>query len=198
MSTANKILQRVKKRGRGALFTPKDFLDLGSRDAIDKTLSRLAKQGDIRRLTRGLYDYPKSHSILGSLWPSLSDVAHTIAKDSNSHLQVTGAQALYALGLTTQMPVKAVYLTNGRSRTIKIGNTTLVLKHASPSVMAGNGKKAGLIIQALRYLGKHKVTHSIMQKLALLTDNKDRKQLQQLARFAPPWSRHYIYDLTQS
>lgn len=195
ISISDKIMGRIKARGRGWLFTPKDFLDLGTRAAVDKALSRLSTQGDIRRLSRGLYDYPKKHKLMGLLWPSLHDVARAIAKDSNSQLQLTGAQALYVLGLTTQMPVKAIYLTDGYSKTIKIGNSTLKLQHVSPSIMAGSGKKSGLVLQAIRYIGKNRFTNDVMQKIIDMLDQKDKKQLMKLARFAPPWSRDYIYKL---
>jgi hypothetical protein len=184
------------RKGRGTVFTPRDFLDLGSRSAVDKTLSRLASQHKVRRLARGIYDYPKHHNLLGDLWPPLTDVVKAVACDSNRQLQVTGIQALHALGLTTQVPAKVIYLTDGKSRDIQIGKKTIQLKHASPSVMAGCGQKAGLVLQAIRYLGSKGLNKDIIQKLFLLISDRDKKQLKPLIRFAPPWSRDTLYQLT--
>lgn len=190
------IMQRVKRRGRGNLFTSKDFLDLGTRTAIDKALSRLAANGVLRRLARGLYDYPKKHKLLGSLWPNINDIAKTIANDSNSQLQLTGAQAIYSLGLTTQMPTQAVFLTNGHSRKIKIGNTHLQLQHAKPAIMAGANQKVGLILQAIRYLGQNGLQDDKLQKLSSILTHQDKRELKRLARFAPTWSHSVIHKLT--
>ena len=120
-----KIMGKVRGHGKGYIFTPGDFLSLGSRSAIDTTLSRLAANGVIRRLSHGLYDYPKTHPLLGELLPSLDDVAKVIAKDAGCHIQISGARALFLLGLTTQVPAQIIYLTDGPSKVIRIGNTVL-------------------------------------------------------------------------
>lgn len=101
-----KITQRIKAKGRGAIFAPSDFLDMGSRASVDQALSRLADQGMIRRLTRGLYDYPKISSRIGILSPSTDDVAKAIARKDNQVLQVSPAMAANQLGLSTQVPSK--------------------------------------------------------------------------------------------
>ena len=101
-----KITQSIKAKGRGAIFAPSDFLDMGSRASVDQALSRLADQGMIRRLTRGLYDYPKISSRIGILSPSTDDVAKAIARKDNQVLQVSPAMAANQLGLSTQVPSK--------------------------------------------------------------------------------------------
>ena len=183
---------KIENRGRGYVFTPRDFIDFGSRQAVDTALSRLAVQSKVRRLSHGLYDYPRRHALLGDLLPSLDDVARVIAKDTDCRLQISGARALYLLGLTTQVPAQVVYLTDGNSKSIKIGNAVLVLRHTSPSVMAGAGSKAGTILQAIRYLGKDNLNNRILKKLTRQLDDKDKGQLKNLARYTPGWIKPSI------
>lgn len=191
-SVVNKIMLQIQQNGPGYIFTPKDFLDFGTRQSIDTALSRLAAQGDIRRLARGLYDYPKKHALLGDLLPSLDDVAKVIAKDANSTIQISGARALYLLGLTTQVPAQIVYLTDGRSRDVKIGNTVLKMRHASLKIMAGAGKKAGAILQAIRYLGRDHLDDDIINKIKRRLSNDDKQALKQIAKYAPGWTKPTI------
>ena len=190
-----KIIQLVYLRGRGCVFTPKDFIGVGSRMAIDTTLSRLAAAGHIRRLARGLYDYPKRHRLLGDLYPSLDDVAKTIARDADSKLQISGANALHVLGLTTQVPAQIIYLTDGQSKNIQIGRATLVLKHASSKVMAASGSKVGMILQAIRYLGKSSLDDHFFKKITPQLNHQDKKILKHVMRFAPQWAKPAIDQL---
>ena len=153
-----KILATIHSRGRGSVFVPADFLDLGSRQAIDIALYRLARKGTIRRLARGVYDFPKQHPVLGPLSPSADAVARALAGRDRTRLQPAGAYAANALGLSEQVPAKAVFLTDGPSRTVKIGSTTIQLRRTTARSMAAAGRLSGLLIQALRELGKEHVT----------------------------------------
>lgn len=191
-SVVIKIMRKIDAHGQGYVFTPNDFLDFGSRQAVDTALSRLVAQSQIRRLARGLYDYPKKHHLLGDLLPSLDDVAQAVARSTDSHIQISGAKALHLLGVTTQVPAQTVYLTDGRSKAIQIGNAVLKLKHASSRVMTGAGSKAGTVLQALRYLGKDHIDDSIVVKFANQLDDNDKKALKKIARFAPGWTKPSI------
>ena len=117
-SVDSKILARIKRRGPGSVVVPADFLDLGSRQAIGVALHRLAKDGTIRRLARGVYDLPKTHPLMGELSPTIEDVAKSLADRDRIRLQPTGAYALNLLGLSEQVPAKVVFLTEGPSRTV--------------------------------------------------------------------------------
>jgi hypothetical protein len=130
-SVESKILAAIRKRGRGTVFVPSDFLKLGSREAIDTTLHRLTRTGVIRRLARGLYDYPKEHPVLGPLQPTADTVAQALAGRDCTRLQPAGAYAANALGLSEQVPAEAVFLTDGPARTVKIGSTTIQLRQAA-------------------------------------------------------------------
>src|SRR5947209_5430850 len=152
-SIDSRILAAIHSRGRGSVFVPADFLDLGSREAVDIALHRLARKGTIRRLARGVYDFPKQHPVLGLLSPSAEAVARALAGRDRTRLQPAGAYAANALGLSEQVPAKAVFLTDGPSRTVKIGPTTIQLRRTTPRNMATAGRLSGRVIQALRELG---------------------------------------------
>ena len=143
-STDSRILTRIRKRGRGSVLVPGDFLDLGSREAVDLALHRLAKKGTVRRLARGVYDYPKEHPKLGPLSPPADVIAQALAGRDRTRLQPAGAYAANVLGLSEQVPAKAVFLTDGPSRTIKVGPTTIQLRRTTPRNMAAAGRLSGL------------------------------------------------------
>src|SRR5260370_1727908 len=106
-SVDSRILARIHGRGHGPVFVPSDFLDLGSREAVDLALHRLTRKGTIRRLARGVYDFPKEHSVLGLLAPSADTVARALAGRDRTRLQPAGAYAANILGLSEQRPWKA-------------------------------------------------------------------------------------------
>ena len=127
-SIDKKLLNRIYGHGRGWVFTPNDFSDLGSRDAVASALKRYRQSGHIRRLARGLYDYPRTDPDLGILTPSPDAIARALAGRDAVRLQPSGAYAANLLGLSTQVPMKIVYLTDGPSRTVRIGKKQIILK----------------------------------------------------------------------
>jgi hypothetical protein len=144
MKVANPIdramLTRVKARRNAWVFSPTDFLDLGSRDAVDKALSRMAATNTIRRVARGLYDVPRQHPIVGTTAPSVDQVAKALAGKDGTRLQPTGAYAANLLGLSDQVPAKVVFLTDGRSKRVRLGKLDILLKQTSPRSMAKRPK----------------------------------------------------------
>src|SRR3984893_12723653 len=131
-SAPDRIMRRARATGRGGVFTPSDFLDVAARAAVDQALSRLVKNRKLRRLVRGLYDFPKVHPKLGLLSPTPDDVAQALARETGSLVQISGARAANALGLTTQVPARSTYLTDGPSRRVVLGKRVVDLRHASP------------------------------------------------------------------
>lgn len=199
MKVANPIdramLARIKARGDGWVFSPTDFLDLGSRHAVDKALSRMAMAGSIRRVTRGLYDVPQQHPIVGMTAPSVDKIATALAGKAGSRLQPTGAHAANLLGLSDQVPAKVVFLTDGRSKRVRLGKLDIVLKQTSPRNMATAGSMSGLVIQALRYLGKTHVNGDTVKRLERRLSPDDRKQLLKNMAYAPAWIRDILQRL---
>src|SRR5262249_54622491 len=164
-SIDSKILARIRGSGRGSVFVPGTFLDLGSRQAVDLALHRLPKKGTIRRLPRRVDEFPKRHPVLGLLSPSAEAVARALAGRDRTRIQPAGAYAANALGLSEQVPAKAVFLTDGPSRTVKVGPLTIQLRRTTPRNMAAVGRLSGLVIQALRELGKEHVTPARVEHL---------------------------------
>lgn len=186
-STDSRILRRIKHRKRGCVFTPDSFADLGSRRAIDLALMRHRECGHIRQLARGLYDYPKMDPQLGTLEPSTDDIARALAGRDATRLQPSGAYAANLLGLSTLVPMKMVYLTDGRTRTVQVGKRRILLKRTTPRNMITAGKVSGLVIQALRHLGRKNVDSEIIRRLDHRLDDAARKQLMKDIRYAPAW-----------
>ncbi len=186
-SIDNKVISRISAYGKGWVFTPAHFFDLGSRDAVASALKRYRQSGRIRQLARGLYDYPRTDAVLGVLSPSPDAVAKALAGRDAVRLQPSGAYAANLLGLSTQIPMKIVYLTDGRSRTVQIGKKQIDLKRTTPRNMATAGRISGLVIQALRHLGRQHVDDEVIARLDRKLDTDDRQMLLKDVRFAPAW-----------
>lgn len=186
-SLVGKILARIYGHGKGYAFSSKDFVDLADRSAVDQTLSRLCSRGIIRRVVRGVYDFPEDHPDFGTLSPDFRQVAHAIARKNGIDIQPSGAVAANVLGLSTQVPAKIVYLTNGKSRTLHLGNRKLELKRVSPKELQPGSAIGALVIQALRYLGKENTTKQTVEYLREKLSAQDRKRVLKDARYSEDW-----------
>lgn len=200
-SIANKILSRIYGSRRGYVFSPSDFLDIATRSNADKVLSRLVNKGVIRRIGRGVYDYPRQNPRIGKLSPSPDAVVRTIGRKLGHRIQPSGARSANALGLTTQVPARLVYYTEGPSRRLSVLGWTIELRHASPKRLAGADTTAGAIVRALRYLGKNNVNKTVVDHLGKQLAKKDKQELVRLAKQSPEWLVpvvHAIAKVTQS
>lgn len=191
-SVASRTLARIQHHGKGWVFVPKDFLDLGDRGAVDVALHRLVLAGRIRRLGRGVYDYPRDHPQLGLLTASTDDVARAIARSTGEVLVSSDATAANVLGLSTQVPARPVYLTDGSSRNVQMGPAVIRFRRAAPSRMVGRDTKAGLAIRALRFLGKEGVDDHAIARLRAILNDDDRRKLRGLRSDAPAWMHSFI------
>lgn len=196
-SIENKILSRIRGKGRGCVFVPGDFFYLGSREAVDLVLHRLAKKSVIRRLARGVYDLPKQHRTLGPLMPSAETIAQALAGRDRTRLQPAGAYAANALGLSEQVPAKVVFLTDGPSRTVKIDSMTIQLRQTTPRNMAAAGRLSGLVIQAFRELGQKSVTPERIAQLKRNVPATKRRDLLKDLKLAPAWMHPIFRDLAE-
>ena len=186
-SIDNKVVNRIYGKKRGWVFTPMHFLDLGSRMAVDQALGRLTKSGTIRRLSRGLYDYPAQHPDFGDLPPNYDRIAQALVGRDNLKIQPSGAYAANLLGLTEQVPAKIVFLTDGPNRKVQVGKRTIVLKRTTPRNMATAGRISGLVIQALRYLKQVNIDSAVIVKLKRRLSDGDKNTLMNDIRYAPSW-----------
>jgi hypothetical protein len=196
-SVPDQIMQRARTRGRGGVFTPSDFLDLTGRAAVDQGLSRLAKAGKLRRLARGLYDFPKLHPKLGPLSPGPDDIARALARETGSKVQIAGARAANALGLSTQVPAQSTYLTDGPSRRVVLGKRVVDLRHASPKHLIAPGSPAGTVVQALRHVGPARAA-DVARLATRLLSASDKKMLATTAARAPAWMRPTLVSIATS
>lgn len=184
----SQILSRIRQAGPGRVFTPKDFLDTVNRDAADQALSRLARRGVIKRLARGLYHTPKYNPRLGiDVPPDLDEIAAALGRQTGSRIVPSGAVAANQLGLSTQVPAKPVYFSDGRSRTVRVGQYTVQIKHAQPKDLPAGTPKTALVIQALRYLGKDAITDQVIHTIQSVLSADERRQLLDDAKYATDW-----------
>src|SRR6476619_7372842 len=197
-SIENKILSLIYRLKRGSIFTPGQFLDLGSRQAVDLALHRLVEKKTLRRLARGLYEYPREHPELGALSPDIQKLAKALAGKDRIRLQPAGAYATNLLGLSEQVPAKAVFLTDGPSRTVKIGRQEIQLRHTTPRNMAAAGRLSGLLMQAFRHLGREHITPKRMAHLKRTLPEKERRQLLKDLPLAPTWMHPLFRELAGS
>lgn len=192
----NKLVAKIRGFGRGYVFNSTDFRNLGSRAALDQALSRLTKQGVIRRLAPGLYHYPRINPKLGGVLPPLPDaVAKAVARKTDSRVVSSGALAANVLGLTTQVPAKMIYLTDGPPRKIRVGSQTILFRYAAPRTMAVSGRISAVVFQALRHLGRDGITDSVIRRLSRTLSAKDKNILKKDIPHAVAWMRPILNQI---
>ena len=179
------------------MFTPKLFSSLGDPRVVGTALTRLCRKGTIRRLARGLYDYPRKHPHLGHLAPSLDDVARALKGRDATRLQPSGAYAANLLSLSNQVPMRVVFLTDGPSKHVRLGKQEIILKRTTPLNMATVGRISGLVIQALRHIGQKQVDSSVVQILKKRLTADDKKQLTKDLQYAPAWIAEIMRDIAK-
>jgi len=186
-SIEDKILQHIEAFPKGELFLPSDFSELGSSEAVRLSLFRLEKEGVITRVAQGIYVRPRESSLIGKLTPTAEEVAEAIAKRDKIRTTPTGSYALNALGLSTQVPVNIVLLTDGSPREIKVGKRKIKFKKTTPKNLMAKGKISRLVIQALKEIGNGKVTAVEEQKILDVLKKENEKDLKHDIALAPVW-----------
>lgn len=164
-SIDNKILSRIYGRGRGWAFTKTDFVAEFGEPNIHQALSTLSRAGKIRRACQGVYDYPRQSEILGQLSPDLDQVAHALARKFNWRIQPSGDTALNLLGISTQVPGRWSYLSDGPSREYQVGGQTIAFRHAALKDTGLNLYESSLLVQAIKALGKDRIDQVVIEKL---------------------------------
>lgn len=188
-SIESKILTQIESLPKGAILFPADFSELGSSEAIRLSLFRLEKAGIITRVAQGIYVRTKESKLIGRVMPSAEEVAEAIANRDRIRTVPTGNYALNALGLSTQMPMKIVLLTDGSPREIKVGKRTIKFKKTTPKNLMAKGKISRLVIQALKEIGNEKVTEKEENKIIQLLKKEDVKDLKHDIALAPVWTQ---------
>jgi len=191
-TVANRVLKIIRGHGLGWVFTPANFKGIGSRPAVESTLRRHKNDGTIRQLARGVYDYPRTDPQLGTLAPSVEQIMAALEIRDAVRLQPSGAYAANLLGLSDQVPMKVVFLTDGPTRKLQVGNRQILLKRTTPRHMATAGRISGTVIQALRWLGQRHVDDRVMSILRKRLDAKGKAQLLKDIHYAPIWIAQII------
>lgn len=177
LSVADRILKKVRGKGRGWVFTPKDLLDFGTRASVDMALTRLTQSGDIRRIGRGLYDYPKLHATLGLLTSDTDSLIQAVATQTGEKVFSSGAVAANRLGLSTQVPAKASYVTSGTSRTKTVAGRSIALKRSRAPLLDKASDRANAVLQAIAHIGKGNIDADLIHRCADRLDDRDMKTL---------------------
>ena len=183
----NKIFKKMKQNRRGKIFFAKDFTALGNYKACGKALERLANDGKIMRVSRGIYAIPKKSTLFGTLTPSVEDVVQAIIKRDNAKIIPTGLFAENLLGLSTQVPMKIVYLTDGSPRKLMIDKVPVIFKKTAPRNLASKGKISTLAIQALKSIRKERVTDYEIEKIVAHLKRENPNYLVHDIQYAPQW-----------
>ncbi len=194
-STADLIRARVAQASPDTVFHTGRFLDLDTRTAVDKALSRLVAAGCLRRLGRGLYHQPRPHPVLGEILPPVESVVQALADRDHVRLQPFGGYAANLLRLSEQVPARIVFLTDGKPRKINYGRQVIELRRASPRMMAAAGRTTGLVIAGLRYVGKANITPERVAHLRKLLSPADRRRLLEDIALAPVWMHPHFRDI---
>ena len=177
------IAEKISSFKEGMIFFIDDFLDFGSSESVKKALYRLETKDKIKRLSHGIYYKPKFSKIVGELLPSVEEVAQAIARRDKARIIPTGVYAENILGLTTQVPMKLVFLTDGASRVVKIDNKTIQFKTSVPKNLST------LVIQALKNIKKENVNEAIIEQIEKHLKNESKENILHDAKLAPEWIR---------
>jgi len=200
-SLPTRIRRRLSTWGRGAIFVPPDFLDLGTRAAVDAALSRATAAREIRRLARGVYDLPLPSSRFGPRLPSTRKVADAIARATGESICNDGAFAANSLGLSTQVPGRTTFLTDGTTRTVTLhldATHSFKIHFRHSKRRAGGDSVAGLIVRALHFMGREAVSPERLKALRESLTDEDHRQLLALKPRAVGWLHASIDQMTEA
>jgi len=177
-NTEQKLLSKIRRKGRGWAFSQRDFARLASRGAIDIALHRLLAKGMIRRVIRGIYDYPHHSELLDAdVSPDIDGVAAALARKFSWRIQPSGPAAQNLLGLSTQVAAMYVYLSDGPDRSYDINGTTLKFKHTALKEAGFRHRESSLIVQAIKSLGAERIGPRAIARIRRWLDPKLREMI---------------------
>ena len=193
-NTSERILERINSEKYGA-FTSSDFSDIDNYKMISKTLETLDDKGIIKRARRGIYYVPKYNELLGiEEAPSINEIAKAIARQYNLIIIPSGNYALNLIGLSTQVPIKYVYITNGPYNEYEVGNNTIYFKHSTSREINNLPYKILICIQALKTIGKNNIDENVIKKISCFLDDGDKNNLKTKNYKITSW----IHDILKS
>lgn len=188
------LKNRILKYQRGKIIFPVNFRRIGTEESVKKALFRLERTGFLLRLAHGIYLYPQKDKELGILYPSIESIAKAIAKRDKARILPTGIQALNMLGLSTQIPLNVIYLTDASPRTINLGSRKITFKKASHKGFQAKGEISSLVIQALKSIGKRNVTNKDIEKIRQILKKEQVKNIIHDSKLAPVWISNILLN----
>lgn len=194
-SIHSQLEDKILSLKKGAIVFVSDFAAFGTAENVKKVLLRLEKKQLLVRLAHGIYLYPKIDKELGILYPSTESIAEAIAKRDKIRIIPTGIYALQQLGISTQIPMNVIYLTDGAPRKIKVGKRTITFKKTAPKNLAIKNKVLSNIVQGLKELGKENITDEIRQKINQALQKVPVEILKEEILNAPVWVRNEVLSL---
>lgn len=193
MSTyISQMSDRINESFIGKAFVVSDFTDIMNYETAKKAIARLEKQGEIRRVLRGVYDKPKYSKLLNEeLLPNPDEIARAIARNFNWTIAPSGNTALNLLGLSTQVPARWEYISTGPYREYEIGNNIITFSHRANKTIEGMSTKTAMVIEAFKAIGKSEIDEKIINKIRNSLSNEEKENLINEGRQTTSW----IYDL---
>lgn len=196
-SIAKDIREKIVSQGRDKMYIVSDFADLGNDSAVTRTLSRLAKEGMLVRVSQGIYLYP-IETKYGIKMPTAHEIAKAIAEKDNARIIPSGLTVLNELGLSTQVPMKLTYLTDGTPRTIRLGRRTIEFKHTVPRTFAYKSTTFPKVVLAMKEIGQSGMTDTILQSIREILSKDDHQELVRSDyNIAPQWVRKCLSTSSQ-
>ncbi|MDR3716069.1 MAG: DUF6088 family protein [Puia sp.] len=189
------IEKEVTSKENGDIIFAADFRGKGEANTIKQALFRLVKSGKIQRLAKGIYYKPKIDPLLGPLKPGPEELIQALEEKEKIRIIPGGALAMNMLGITTQVPTRMVYLTDGSPRTLKLGNLEIKLKTTSPKRLSRKGKISALLIQALEEMDLERIDEPTQQKLKELLQKENPQTLKHDLSLTSTRINDYIYSL---
>lgn len=194
-SVEDNIWTAIKAKGRGSIFFPSDFAAYGEVKAVGKSLERLTAKGNIIRLARGIYAYSEVDTALGLgvLMPSIEQIAETIARRDKARIVPTGIYAMNKLGISTQVPMNVVYLTDGAPRKVSLGNgRSIQFKYTTPKNLSFTNSLAMLVTFALKEVGRDNMTEDIIKQIKGILRKESKEKVLADEALMPAWIRTFI------
>lgn len=185
-------MAQASKTNPGRVYTPSDFLDLGSPHSVGMALTRMVRSGSLRRLARGLYDVPRHHPLIGELRPGTDEIVQALSRRDGTVVRPAQGMAANLLRLSEQVPVRVVYETDGPSRTVKVGSLRIELRHRPPRLVRSASPMSSLVFAALRSVGKANVSEARIAHLRETLSAADRAALLKDLPLAPAWMHPHL------
>ncbi|MCW1027417.1 DUF6088 family protein [Streptococcus anginosus] len=197
-SYTEKISNKIKDFDSHKVFFANDFLDIASNATVRQILKRLADEDKIKRVIDGFYYNPKYSELIGEYEAvSIHELALAIARKYNWNIAPYNSTALNLLGLSTQVPTHYKYISSGRYKEYKIGDTVLEFKKVNPGEIANMSLKTATVIQAIKSLGKENITNEVIQKIRENLSEKERTDLMNESKSVPSWIYEVIREISE-